>query len=65
MTRLYDRASLALLGVVFFAGAILCERIRLVFGRFRKVRPVAAPHSEIVHRILNAKPGADRKREGV
>ena len=29
---------------------------------FRKVRPVASEKSEIVERILNAEPGADRKR---
>lgn len=32
---------------------------------FRKVRPVATEESEVVSRILNAKPGADRTREGV
>jgi hypothetical protein len=31
---------------------------------FRKVRPVAAEKSEIVERILKAKPGKDRVREG-
>lgn len=30
---------------------------------FRKVRPVASEKSEIVERILTAKPGADRVRE--
>lgn len=30
---------------------------------FRKVRPVATEESEVVQRILNAKPGADRVRE--
>lgn len=32
---------------------------------FRKVRPVSAEDSEIGQRILSAKPGADRVREGV
>lgn len=31
---------------------------------FRKVRPVSAKNSEIATRILNAKPGADKVREG-
>lgn len=30
---------------------------------FRKVRPVATEQSEVVSRILNAKPGADNPRE--
>lgn len=30
---------------------------------FRKVRPVSAEQSEVVSRILNAKPGADNPRE--
>lgn len=37
--------------------------VRLSTTAFRKVRPVATEQSEIVQRILNAKPGADRKRE--
>lgn len=32
---------------------------------FRKVRPVATEESEVVKFILNAKPGADQKRERV
>lgn len=41
------------------------ERINNGCTAFRKVRPVATEESEVVQRILSAKPGADRVREGV
>ena len=38
--------------------------VNLETTAFRKVRPVATEESEVVQRILSAKPGADRVREG-
>ncbi len=37
--------------------------VEVVTTAFRKVRPVATEKSEVVERILNAKPGVDRTRE--
>ncbi len=39
--------------------------VRLATTAFRKVKPVATEQSEVVTRILNAKPGTDRVREEV